>query len=65
MAAYLSDEDRNCDVVDLDVGPGDITHQALSADPRLQTCSVQAAGNGNAVEVNVGDIGKLALTLTQ
>src|SRR5256885_1188111 len=35
-AAYLGDEDGECDVVDLEVGPGDVAHETLSADPRLQ-----------------------------
>jgi hypothetical protein len=64
-AAYLSDEDGERDVVDLDVGPGDIAHETLSADPRLQTCGVQAAGDGDAVEVDVGDVGEFALALAE
>jgi hypothetical protein len=64
-AAYLGDEDRECDVVDLHVGPGDVAHETLSADPRLQTSSVQAAGDGDAVEVDVGDVGEFALALTE
>ena len=52
-AAYLGDEDGERDVVDLDVGPGDIAHETLSADPRLQTSSIQAASDGDAVEMDV------------
>lgn len=65
MAAYLGDEDGESDVVDLHVGPGDIAHKTLSTDPRLQASSVQAAGDGDAVEVDVGDVGELALALTE
>jgi hypothetical protein len=61
----LGDEDGKRDVVDLDVGPGHIADEALSANPRLQTCSVQAAGDGDAVEVNVGDVGELALAFAE
>ena len=63
--AYLGDEDRECDVVDLDVGPGNVAHETLSADPRLQTSSVQAASDGDAVEVDVGDVGEFALALAE
>lgn len=63
--AYLSDEDGECDVVDLDVGPGDVAHKTLSADPRLQASSVQAAGDGDAVKVNVGDVCEFGLGLAE
>ena len=64
-AAYLGDEDGERDVVDLDVGPGDVAHKTLSAHPRLQTGSVQAARDGDAVEVDVGDVGEFALALAE
>lgn len=63
--SYLGDEDGECDVVDLDVSPGDVAHETLSADPRLQTSSVQAAGDGDAVKVDVGDVGEFALALAE
>ena len=62
---YLSDKDRECDVVDLDVGPRNIAHETLSTDPRLQTSSVQTASDGDAVKVDVGDIGEFALALAE
>ena len=64
-AAYLGDEDRECDVVDLDVGPGYVAYETLSANPRLQTSSVQAAGDSDAVEVDVGDVGEFTLALAK
>jgi len=64
-AAYLGDEDGERDVVDLDVGPGDVAHETLSADPRLQASSVQATGDGDAVEVDVGDVGEFALAFAE
>ena len=64
-AAYLGDEDGECDVVDLDVGPGDIAHETLSVDPRLQASGVQATSDGDAVEVDVGDVGEFALALAE
>jgi hypothetical protein len=63
--AYLGDEDRECDVVDLDVGPGYVAYETLSANPRLQTSSVQAAGDSDAVEVDVGDVGEITLALAK
>jgi len=62
---YLGDKDRECDVVDLDIGPRNIAHETLSTDPRLQTCSVQTAGDGDAVKVDVGDVGEFALALAE
>ena len=64
-AAYLGDEDGERHVVNLEVGPGDIVHESLSADPRLQASSVQAAGDGDAVEVDVGDVGELGLAFAE
>lgn len=64
-AAYLGDEDGECDVVDFNVGPGDVAHETLSADPRLQTSGVQATGNGDAVKMDVGDVGEFALALAE
>ena len=61
----MSDEDRESDVVDLDVGPRDIAHETLSTDPRLQTSSVQSAGDGDAVEVDVGDVGEFVLAFAE
>ena len=51
--------------MDLDVGPGDVAHETLSADPRLQTSGVQATSDGDAVEVDVGDVGEFALALAE
>jgi hypothetical protein len=50
--------------VDLHIGPGDVAHESLSTHPGLQTCSVQATGDGDAVEVNVGNVGELPLTFS-
>lgn len=61
----MGDEDGERDVVDFDVGPGDIAHETLSADPRLQTSSVQAAGDSDTVEVDVGDVGEFSLALAE
>lgn len=36
----LVNEDREGDVVDLDVRPGHVTAEALSADPGLEACRV-------------------------
>lgn len=64
-AVYLGDEDGECDVVDLEVGPGDVADKTLSTDPRLQTSSVQAAGDRDAVEVDVGDVGEFGLAFAK
>lgn len=61
----MGDEDGEGDIVDLDVCPGDVAHKTLSANPRLQTSSIQAAGDGDAVEVNVGDVGEFTLALAE
>ena len=61
----MGDEDGEGDIVDLDVCPGDVAHKTLSANPRLQTGSIQAAGDGDAVEVNVGDVGEFTLALAE
>ena len=64
-ATYLGNEDWECDVVNLDVGPRDIAHEALSANPRLQASSVQATRDGDAVEVDVGDVGEFSLAFAE
>ena len=63
--SYLGDEDGECDVVDLDDLPADVDNDTLSADQLLQTSSVQAAGDGDAVKVDVGDVGEFALALAE
>lgn len=51
--------------MNLDVGPGDVAHETLSADPGLQACSVQAAIDSDSVEVDVGDIDEFRLTFAE
>lgn len=43
--------------MDLDVGPGNVAHEALATDPGLEARGVKAAREGDAVEVDVGDGG--------
>jgi hypothetical protein len=45
--------------------PCNILYKPLTTDPGLETCSVQATSNSNSIEVNVRDIGELALALSE
>jgi hypothetical protein len=51
--------------VNLYVSPGDVANEALSANPTLESCSVQTAGDSDAVKVDVGDIGEFRLALAE
>lgn len=61
----LVDEDGECDVVDMNVGPGYVTHKALASDPRLETGCVEATSDSDAVEVNVGNLLVRVLVLAE
>lgn len=61
----LVDEDGECDVVDVNVGPGDVAHKALASDPGLETGCIKAAGDSDAIEVDVRNLLVRVLVLAE
>lgn len=65
MSPYLSDKERERDVMDVHVCPGNILYETLAADPGLKAGCIQTACDVDAVEVDVGDVGELGLVLSE
>ena len=49
----LCDENREADIIQLDVRPRDVPRETLPADPRLETSGVDGVDHRDAVEVDV------------
>ena len=61
----LGDKDRERNIIQPDVGPGNVLREALPTLPGLETRAVHAVHDRDIVEGDVGDVGKLSLILAK
>lgn len=61
----LGNKYREANIVRLDIAPGNVLRQSLTANPRFKTCCVNCTDNSNIVKPYIADTGEETLVLAQ